>query len=75
MSTVEIHERTGKTHGNVMRDARVMLEALGLPLFKFEASYLAGNGKMEPCFNLPKRETLILVSGYSVELRAYLTWD
>lgn len=70
MSSVEIAERTKKAHGNVMRDIRVMLEELGEPLFKFEACYRAGNGRDEPCYNLPKRECLILVSGYSVELRA-----
>ncbi|CAO4150224.1 Rha family transcriptional regulator [Methylorubrum thiocyanatum] len=74
MSSLEIAERTGKEHFNVMRDARNMLEALGLSraeiAFRFEGYYVASNGKQNPCFNLPKRECLILVSGYSVELRA-----
>lgn len=70
MSSMEIAERTGKKHAHVMRDIREMLEGLGEAPSKFGSSYLAGNGKMEPCFNLPKRECLILTSGYNVELRA-----
>lgn len=71
MSTVEIAELTGKRHDNVLRDARKMLEELGeLASLKFEASYKDASGKTNSCLNLPKRETLILVSGYSVELRA-----
>lgn len=70
MSTVEIAEVTDKRHPDVMRDARKMLSDLGEPLSKFAQCYRAGNGRDEPCFALPKRETLILVSGYSVELRA-----
>lgn len=70
MSSVEIAERTGKKHPHVMRDIREMLEGLGEAPSKFGSSYRAGNGKMEPCFDLPKRECLILTSGYSVELRA-----
>lgn len=74
MSSREIHERTGKEHFNVMRDIRNMLEELGFSrediALKFEGYYVASNGKRNPCFNLPKRECLILVSGYSVQLRA-----
>jgi hypothetical protein len=70
MCTTEIAKRTKKRHSDVMRDVRVMLEELGLPLSSFASSYRAGNGKMEPCHNLPKRECMILVTGYSIPLRA-----
>ncbi|KFL48249.1 hypothetical protein IL54_3678 [Sphingobium sp. ba1] len=73
MSSREIAELTGKRHDHVMRDIRVMLVELygeeGLP--KFGGTYRnEQNGQEYPCFNLPKRESLILVSGYDVNMRA-----
>lgn len=70
MSSLEIAERTGKRHDHVMRDIRAMLEGLGATGPSFGGSYRDSTGRSLPCFNLPKRECLILVSGYSVELRA-----
>lgn len=72
MSSREIAELTGKRHDHVMRDIRAMLVELhgegDVP--KFGDVYLGGNGEERPCFNLPKRESLILVSGYNVQMRA-----
>lgn len=70
MSSVEIAELTGKRHDHVMRDIKVMLDELQTPAPTFGGSYVGANRKQLPCFNLPRRECLILVSGYSVELRA-----
>ncbi|WP_295198714.1 phage regulatory protein/antirepressor Ant [uncultured Brevundimonas sp.] len=70
MSSVEIAHLTGKRHDHVMRDIKVMLDELQTPAPNFGGSYLGANRKQLPCFNLPRRECLILVSGYSVELRA-----
>lgn len=39
----------------------------GLP---FQSTYLDGQGKSHECFNLPKREMMILVAGYSIPIRA-----
>lgn len=69
MTSREIAELTGKQHFHVMRDIERMLGLLG-DASKFGGIYLDVYGREKPCFNLPKRETLILVSGYSVELRA-----
>ncbi len=73
MNTREIAELTGKRHDNVLRDAMSMLNELyrGESLLSFEGTYIhEQNNQRYPLLNLPKRETLILVSGYSVELRA-----
>ncbi|MDW3681617.1 Rha family transcriptional regulator [Cupriavidus sp. CV2] len=72
MSSREIAELTRKNHADVLRDIRTMLSELhGEEVASsFAGYYVAENGKKNPEFNLPKRETLILVSGYSIALRA-----
>ena len=72
MSSREISDLTSRRHDNVMRDIRVMLTELHgeNEALRFEGYYIAENGKQNPCFNLPKRETLILVSGYNITMRA-----
>ena len=72
MSSLEIAERTGKDHRNVMRDIRKMLDEMGEGgMLKFEHTHQnPQNGQTYPIFRLPKRECLILVSGYSIPLRA-----
>lgn len=74
MLTTEVAGLTGKRHGHVRRDARKMLLELygNEGLSKFGSSYLAGNGKYEPCYRLPKRELMVLVTGYSVALHTAL---
>jgi len=72
MTTVEVSELTGKRHDHVIRDTRKMLTELygedGAP--KFGSAYLDAQGKERPCYRLPKTELLVLVSGYSIPLRA-----
>ncbi len=72
MSSREIAELTGKRHDHVMRDIRKMLVELhgeeALP--RFGGSYTGQDNTARPCFDLPKRESLILVSGYDVSMRA-----
>lgn len=77
MNSREIAELTGKRHDNVMADARKMLiELHGRDrLLSFQgtverANPSGGAGIASPVYVLPKRETLILVSGYSVTMRA-----
>ena len=74
MSSREIAELTGKVHKNVLADIRKMLVDLGKAEAEFSAvAHVPGpNGSIRAvaAFNLPRRECLILVSGYSVELRA-----
>ncbi len=70
MSSREIAELTGKRHDHVMADIRKMLADLSLHAPEFSGVYKDQQLIDRPCFNLPKRETLILVSGYSVAMRA-----
>ncbi|MGE7415432.1 Rha family transcriptional regulator [Methylobacterium tarhaniae] len=70
MCTTEIAKRTKKRHSDVMRDVRTMLQQLGTDERSFASVYQDSKGERRPCFNLPKRECMILVTGYSIPLRA-----
>lgn len=71
MDSREIAELTGKEHRKVCRDIEEYLGRLGGVVAKFSDTYQNDqNGQKYPCYKLPYRETMILVSGYSVELRA-----
>lgn len=62
--------RTGKRHDNVLVDIRKMFTDLSFQVSDFLGDYKDGTGRKLLAYHLPKRETLILVSGYSVVLRA-----
>ena len=70
MTSREIADLTGKEHKNVLADIRAMLECLGQTSAEFSADLPDAYGRLQSAFLLPKRETLILVSGYSVAVRA-----
>ncbi len=73
MTSVEIAELTEKQHAHVMRDIRAMLGELhvegGVSNFG-DTQTNPQNKQSYPIYRLPKRETLILVSGYSTTMRA-----
>ncbi|ETU77359.1 hypothetical protein AN459_17735 [Pseudomonas aeruginosa] len=71
MSSLEIAELTGKQHKNVIRDIRTMLSELsedGSDLSHVREE-LDGRG-YTAAFHLPRREVEILLTGYSIPLRA-----
>lgn len=70
MTSREIAELTGKQHKDVLHDIRKMLEDLGLTSADFSADLPDAYGRLQPAFQLPKRECLILISGYSIAMRA-----
>lgn len=71
MDSRDIAKLTHKRHADVMRDIRDMLEKMGAKMrSSFESTYLDAYGREKPCYKLPHRELLILLTGYSVELRA-----
>ena len=70
MSTIEISELTGKEHRNVKRDCDKMFKELDLQGAQFSAPFKMKSGQNTEVFNLDKRLTEILVTGYSIKLRA-----
>ena len=58
-----------KRHDNVMADIRKMLDELDIYAPDFSGTFITEQGNQYECFNLPKRECLILVSGYNLKLR------
>jgi phage regulator Rha-like protein len=73
MTSREIADLTDKQHAHVMRDIRAMLAELhgegGISRFG-DTQVNPQNGQSYPVYRLPKRETLILVSGYNLAMRA-----
>ncbi len=72
MSSLQIAELTGKAHSNVMRDIRNILEQLeDRGAFNFElTSYIDKSNRESPCYQLTKKDCLLLASGYDANLRA-----
>lgn len=72
MSSLEIAKLTRRRHDNVLRDIRNMIASLGgagaLRIEEFKNRDLTGESTSH--FMLPKRECIILVSGYDVTMRA-----
>ena len=69
MSSLAIAELTGKDHFNVLRDIKCILKEAEIDQLKFEGVYLGGNGQERRCYNLPRLECDLVVSGYSTKYR------
>ena len=69
MSSREIATLCDKRHDNVMADIRKMLDELDIYAPDFSGTFITEQGNQYECFNLPKRECLILISGYNVKIR------
>lgn len=70
MTSREIAELTGKRHDHVVRDIEAMLADLGDTSPQFWGDLPDSYNRPQRVAFLPKRESLILVSGYSVSMRA-----
>lgn len=69
MSSLEVAELTGKQHAHIMRDIKNLLKQ-GVSESNFGlASYKDEQGKERPCYELTKKGSLILASGYNAVLR------
>jgi Rha family phage regulatory protein len=69
MSSLEIAELTGKQHNDVMRDIRNILNEAEIDRRKFALIYKDSMNREKPCYNLPRRECDLVISGYSVKYR------
>lgn len=70
MDSREIAKLCGKDHANVLKDIRRVLGEAEIGLVRFHASYFNSQNKEQPCYQLPKFECDLVVSGYSVPYRA-----
>ncbi len=70
ITSLDIAKRTGKTHPNVLKDIRRMLKELEIDEVRFDSIYKDAYNRDMPMYILPKREAMILASGYNVNLRA-----
>ena len=70
MTSAEIAKITGKNHADVCRDLRNLEKQGVIALSSFADREKYGNNNERTVYRLPKRETLILTSGYSAVQRA-----
>jgi phage regulator Rha-like protein len=70
MSSREIAELTGKRHPDVKRDIERMLGELTGDVSSFAHIYYDAMNRQQVEHRLPRREVEILLTGYSVALRA-----
>lgn len=73
MDSRDIAMLCGKLHKHVLRDIREMLLKLNEPTFglveNYEQYYTDAHGEKRLCYLLPEMECMVLVSGYSIEIR------
>ncbi|WP_410932201.1 Rha family transcriptional regulator [Pseudomonas sp. SIMBA_067] len=69
-SSREIAKLTGKRHDHVMTDIKRMLRDIERHAPDFLGTYQTDRGNTYRCFDLPRRETDVLLTGYNMVLRA-----
>jgi phage regulator Rha-like protein len=69
MSSLEIAKLTEKNHADVLRDIRKIFDEAEIDQSKYASIFLDSYNREQPCFNLPRRECDLIVSGYSVKYR------
>lgn len=77
MTSREVAELTGKRHDHVLRDIKVMLSELGDTSSQIWGELPDSYGRPQRVAHLPRRECMILVSGYSIPMRARIVdrWE
>jgi Rha family phage regulatory protein len=72
MSSREIAELTGKQHSNIMRDIRDLGQTLmdsNLNSCIESSTYIGGDGRSYPMYNLDRETTICLLTGYDAASR------
>jgi phage antirepressor YoqD-like protein len=69
MSSLQIAELTGKDHPKVTADIKRVLEEAGIEASGFRIPLKMPSGQTADTYNLPYRETQLVISGYSVKHR------
>ena len=70
ISSRDIAVGTGKNHFHICRDIRHMFAELKLDPEEYAGTYLDKSNRKSPMFNLTEEHALLLMTGYSVQLRA-----
>jgi anti-repressor protein len=69
MSSIQISELTNKAHNDVKKDIRRILEECEIDLGKFSHVYKNHQNQDVELYNLPERECMLIVAGYSSKYR------
>lgn len=69
MSSLEIAELTGKAHNDVLKDIRRILAAGDIDEGRFSSIYRDGMNREKLCYNLPRLECDLVITGYSIPYR------
>ena len=69
VANLMVPQLTGKPHDNILKDIRRILDEGEIGHVQFNGSYLSEQNKSLPCFNLPRLECDLVVSGYSAKYR------
>jgi len=69
MSSLQIAALTGKLHRNVTSDIERILGEAEIDVLRFQRIYQDPMNRSQKCYQLPRRECDLVVSGYSVKYR------
>ena len=64
-----VPQLTGKDHSKVISDVKRVLEEAAIDRLRFESIFLDSYKREQPCYNFPRLECDLVVSGYSTKYR------
>ena len=69
VANLMVPQLTGKPHDNILKDIRRILDEGEIDRLRFESIFLGSYKREQFCFNLPRLECDLVVSGYSTKYR------